>query len=135
MSVPLDDLARDLLKAKNYAHVSVVRRDGTVQTAVVWVDVDEHDHVIVNSATGRGWPNNLRRTGAATVSVHSEESGYAYTSIETRLLEARTSDGQAVIDALSRKYTGEDYPAGYDAPGSERITLVLEPVRVTSYGV
>jgi hypothetical protein len=94
---------RDLLKDRNFCHVAVPRKDGTIQTVVVWCDVDDDDNVVLNSAEGRAWPANLRRAGRATVTVMNMANPLEYLSLVGRL-EQDTNDGaDDVIDALSRK--------------------------------
>jgi hypothetical protein len=48
----LDPTDRSILEGKNYAHVSTLRDDGTIQTVPVWVDVDE-DSVVLNRQLSR----------------------------------------------------------------------------------
>ena len=54
-------------EGKNYAHVSVPRQDGTVQSVIVWTHADDEGNVTLNSAEGRYWPANLRKAGTATI--------------------------------------------------------------------
>jgi PPOX class probable F420-dependent enzyme len=123
--------ARDVIKARNFCHVAVPRKDGTIQTVVVWCDVDDDDHVVLNSAEGRAWPANLRRAGRGTVTVMNMEDPLEYVSIVGRL-EQDTNDGaDDVINALSHKYDGSDYDF---RPGEQRVTFRLVPERIIHKG-
>jgi PPOX class probable F420-dependent enzyme len=122
---------RDLLKDRNFCHVAVPRQDGTIQTVVVWCDLDDDDHVVLNSAEGRAWPANLRRAGRATVTVMNMENPLEYVSLVGRLEEDTNDGADDVIDALSRKYDGRDYD---HVPGQQRVTFRLAPERLTHRG-
>ena len=127
MADTLEGPARALFSAPNYAHLSVARRDGSIQNAVIWVDVDDAGRIVVNSEEGRAWPANLRRAGQATVSIHNPETPQEYVAVSASLT-GDTNEGAAdVIEALSHKYTGNPYPADK----SKRVTFTLTPERVT----
>jgi PPOX class probable F420-dependent enzyme len=129
----MNSSVRALFEAKNFAHLSVARRDGSIQTAVIWVHTDDSGNLIVNSAEGRAWPANLRREGRATVSVHNAENPYEFASIGVTLTGDTHEGADSVIDALAKKYMGVDtYPLHSD--DEQRVTLTLTPDRVTYRG-
>jgi PPOX class probable F420-dependent enzyme len=121
---------RELLKEPNFCHVAVPAEDGTIQTVVVWCDVDD-DQVVLNSAEGREWPANLRRAGQATVTVMNLQNPQEYVSIVGRLVEDTNEGADDVINALAHKYDGRDYPF---RPGQQRVTFKLAPERVVHRG-
>jgi PPOX class probable F420-dependent enzyme len=115
-------------EGKNYAVLSIPRKDGTVQSVVVWANV-EGDALAVNSAEGRSWPANLRAAKTATVTAFADGNPYEWASV-TGSLALDTHDGaDAHIDALANKYIGQDYP--YREPGEQRVKFTLAPERVT----
>lgn len=128
MSVTIDGKAEELLRAKNFANVATLRADGSVQVAPVWVDVQD-GRPVVNSAEGRAWPNNLERDPRVTLSVQNMENPYQYVEIRGRVTE-RTQDGaDEHINALAKKYLGEDeYP--FRQPGEQRVIIRIEPEHV-----
>lgn len=129
----LDDRDRELLADKNFCHVATLREDGTIHDVPVWVDVDG-DELVLNSAEGRIWPENLRRTGAGTFTVQNLENPYEYVTIEGRLEEATHDGADEHIDKLAKKYLGEDkYP--YLGPGEQRVIIRIRPERVDGFGV
>ena len=132
MSETLNGSVRALVEGKNFAHLSVLRKDGTIQSAVVWVHTDGDD-LVINSAEGRGWPANLRRTGQATISIHNQENPYEFASIACKLTGDTHEGADDVIDALAKKYMDADsYP--FRQEGEQRVTFTLTPGRVTHYG-
>jgi PPOX class probable F420-dependent enzyme len=133
METKLEGRARELVSDKNFAHVSIPRKDGTVQSVVVWADVDNEGRVVLNSAEGRAWPANLRRAGTATVSVANHDNPYEFVAITGRLVEDTHEGADDVIDGLAKKYLDADsYP--FRKNGEQRITFVLEPERVSHHG-
>jgi PPOX class probable F420-dependent enzyme len=124
----LDDAAvRALLEAPNYAVISTLNADGSIESAVVWASL-EGDELAVNSAVGRGWPNNLERDPRVTLLVFPADNPYEY--VEIRGTAAGTLDGaDDHIDRLAKKYINQDkYP--YRQDGEQRIKYVITPQRV-----
>jgi PPOX class probable F420-dependent enzyme len=117
---------RELISAPNFCHVAVPADDGTIQTVVVWVDLDG-DRIVLNSAEGRSWPANLRSAGRATLTVMNLDDPQEFVSIVARLVEDTNDGADDVINALAHKYEGRDYDF---QPGQQRVTFRLEPERV-----
>jgi PPOX class probable F420-dependent enzyme len=125
MSATIDGRAEELLKGKNFANVATLRRDGSVQVAPVWVDVQD-GRAVVNSAKGRAWPTNLERDARVTLSVQNMENPYEYVEIRGRVVEQTTDGADEHIDSLAKKYLGQDeYP--YRQPGEQRVIIRIEP--------
>ncbi|MEA2207924.1 MAG: hypothetical protein QOF54_401 [Solirubrobacteraceae bacterium] len=128
MSATIDGRAEELLKGKNFANVATLRRDGSVQVAPVWVDV-QGGQAVVNSAKGRAWPTNLERDPRVTVSVQNMENPYEYVEIRGRVVEQTTEGADEHINSLAKKYLGQDeYP--YRQPGEQRVIIRIEPEHV-----
>jgi len=125
----LEGPALDLLKAPNVATFSTLRKDGTIQSVVVWADADDEGRVVLNSAEGRAWPANLRRTGHATVTVLNRDNPMEFVAVTGDLDVDTSDDGVDVINQLSNKYIGSDYP--WLQEGETRVTFRLKPKKVT----
>jgi len=125
-----DPPVKELLEQPNYAVISTLNRDGSIHNTIVWIGA-EGDQVAVNSAIGRLWPTNLQRDPRVTVIVY--EDGNPYNFVEIRGTAAGSTEGaDEHIDALAKKYTGEDeYP--YRRPGEQRIKFMIEPTHVRLY--
>ncbi len=129
MAAELSGRARELLEqGKNFGHVVTLREDGSPLPVLVWVDLED-GRVAINSAEGRTWPENLRRTGRATITVADHDNPYNYVTIDGRLVEDTHEGADAHIDRLANKYMGVDsYPLRKE--GEVRIKFLLEPERI-----
>jgi PPOX class probable F420-dependent enzyme len=128
MSATIDGQAEELLKAKNFCNVSTLRADGSVHSTPVWVDIQDGKPTL-NSAEGRAWPRNLERDPRVTLTVQNMDNPYQYVEVRGKVVE-RTHDGaDEHIDALAKKYLGEDtYP--HRQPGEQRVIIRVQPEHV-----
>src|SRR3954451_20966595 len=121
-----DPGVRELLDKPNHAVLSTLNADGSVHSAVVWLNVED-GHVAVNSSRGRAWPSNLERDPRATLVVLDQGNPYEYVEIKGEAVEA--GGGDEHIDALAQKYIGQErYP--WRQPGEERVKFHIRPARV-----
>jgi PPOX class probable F420-dependent enzyme len=121
----------DLFKDANYCVVTTLRGDGSPQSTVVWVDLDDDGVPTFNTARGRAKPSNLENDSRVSLLVVKGGDFYTWVSIDGRA-ELTTEGAHEQIDALSRKYDGE--PWKY-RDGEERIKVRVLPERFTSYGL
>ena len=125
MSATIEGRSEELLQAKNFCLVSTIRSDGSVHSAPVWVDVQD-GRPVLNTAEGRAWPRNLERDPRVTLTVQNMDNPYEYVAIRGRVAE-RTHDGaDEHIDAMAKKYLGQDtYP--FRQPGEQRVIIKVDP--------
>ena len=110
MSATIEGRSEELLKAKNFAVVSTIRPDGSIHAAPVWVDLQD-GRPVLNTAEGRAWPRNLERDPRVTLTVQNMENPYEYVTIRGRVAEQTREGADEHIDALAKKYLGQDtYP-------------------------
>ncbi len=132
MPASIDDRSRELLGAKNFAHVATISSDGTPHVAVAWVDADG-DEVLVNSAEGRVWPRNLERDPRVTVVVANHDNPYEYVTIKGEAVEITPESADEHIDALAKKYLDADsYP--FRQEGEVRLKIRIRPDKVSLRG-
>lgn len=132
MSATIDGRAEELLRAKNFCHVSTLRADGSVHSAPVWVDVQD-GRPVVNTAEGRAWPRNLERDPRATLVVQNMENPYEYLEVRGRVAERTTEGADEHIDALAKKYMDKDsYP--FRQPGEQRVIIRFDPEHAYVWG-
>jgi PPOX class probable F420-dependent enzyme len=123
---------RDILDKRAFAHLATVGPDGTPQVTPVWVDFDG-SHVRINTARGRVKERNLRRAPRVALSVQDPDNPYRYVQIRGRVVEMTEEGADAHIDALARKYLGQErYP--YRRPGEVRVMVKILPERVQGMG-
>ena len=132
MAAKLEGRVRELLEQPNFVAVATNTEHGSPDVKVVWADVDD-DHVVLNSAEGRKWPERLRRDPRVTVTVVNHENPYEYAMIKGRLAEDTHEGADESIDRLAKKYLGKDeYP--FRRPGEQRVMFRIEPEKIVHHG-
>jgi PPOX class probable F420-dependent enzyme len=129
MADKLEGQAEAILAAPNHVTLSIPRKDGTVQSVIVWADAQD-GQVVINGAEGRAWVANLRRAKTATVVAMNDGSPWDYATVTgTLVAEASGPEADDHIDQLSKKYLGVDeYP--YRSETEKRVKFTLKPERV-----
>ena len=123
---------RDLFDKKSFAHLATVGADGAPQVTPVWIDYDG-THIRFNTARGRVKTRNLERNPTIALSVQDPENPYRYVQIKGRVTEMTEQGADAHIDALAKKYLGQDrYP--HRRPGEVRVTVKVAPEKIQSMG-
>jgi PPOX class probable F420-dependent enzyme len=113
-----------LFRDANYAVVTTVDERGRPHATMVWVDSDGED-VLFNTTTVRAKARHLAQTPYASVLVFADP----YRWIEVEGPVETTEEGAADhIDALARKYTGEDFTRH-----ENRMIVRVHPERVVEY--
>jgi PPOX class probable F420-dependent enzyme len=123
---------RDLFTKKAFAHLATVGKDGAPQSTPVWLDYDG-THVRFNTARGRVKDRNLQRNPRVALSMLDPENPYRYIQVRGRVVEMTEKDADAHIDALAKKYIGQDkYP--WRRPGEVRVTVKVLPEKIQTMG-
>ncbi|SFB07787.1 PPOX class probable F420-dependent enzyme [Amycolatopsis marina] len=129
MTVKFNEAVRGLLDGKNFATVATVNPDGGPQSSVVWVKRDG-DTLLYSTTRGRRKELNHRRDPRISVSIFETENPYNYVEIRGTV-ELTEEGGRELIDELSNKYGGKDYPA--EAEGTVRIVVRVIPEKITGF--
>ena len=123
---------RDLFDKKTFAHVATIGADGAPQVTPVWIDYDGQ-HIRFNTARGRVKTQNLERSPKIALSIQDPENPYRYIQVRGRVVEVTEKGADEHIDALAKKYLGQDrYP--YRRPGEVRVTVKVMPEKIQSMG-
>jgi PPOX class probable F420-dependent enzyme len=109
-TLPLPDALRELLAKPNPAVVATLRRDGAPVTVATWYALDG-DRILLNMDHSRVRVKHLRRDPRVSVTVTDEADWYTHVSFVGRVVEWAEDEQLADIDRLSRRYTGNAYPA------------------------
>lgn len=125
----LTDLARELLSGPNFATVATLTATGTPHQTVVWAG-EREGRVIFSTVRGRVKERHLLVDPRISVLVMDAEDPYRFvTLVGTASLEDEGAD--ALIDEMSRKYTGEPWVESATAP---RVNVLVDVERVIEYG-
>jgi PPOX class probable F420-dependent enzyme len=131
MNEPGDRLTPDdvgLLTGRNFAHLGVIRPDGTPHVSVVWIDAAD-GRVLVNSAVGRVKDRYLRKDPRVSVTVHDERDPYRWIRVDGEVEDFVTGEeAERHIDELNRRY--HDGEAWTSTSGQQRVIYRIRPRRV-----
>jgi PPOX class probable F420-dependent enzyme len=123
---------RDIFDKKSFVHLATVNTNGTPQVTPVWCDFDGA-HVRLNTARGRVKDRNLRANPRVALSVQDPDNPYRYVQVQGRVVEMTEQGADAHIDALAKKYIGQDrYP--WRKPGEVRVLVKVVVERVQGMG-
>ena len=100
------DLFADETRA--FAFLATTMSDGSPQVTPVWFNTDGDD-ILINSAQGRVKDHNMRERPQVALAIVDPRSPYRYVSLRGRVVEINTEGGWAHIDALAKKYTGNEH--------------------------
>ena len=129
MAEKIEGRVAELLEAKNFAQVATTRQDGSPHVTPVWVDHDG-EHVVINTAEGRDWPANARRSGQIAINVLNQENPYEYVYIRGTVAEDTEDGADEHIDKMAKKYMDVDeYP--FRQEGETRIIIKVAPDKIT----
>jgi hypothetical protein len=124
----MDERARRLLEGKNFATVSMSRRDGSTFSVFTWIHI-EGDRIVLNSSEGRVWPKIVTRDPRVTILVADQEDPYCYAQWRGRITETVHEGALEHINELSYKYTGHEYTGGYE--GEVRVKYYVDAELIT----
>jgi PPOX class probable F420-dependent enzyme len=119
---------QELLTGKNFAHLAVIRPDGTPHVSVTWIDTAD-GFVLVNTAVGRVKDRYVRRDPRVSVTLHDERDPYRWIRIDGAVEDFVTGEeAERHIDELNRRYhDGEPWTS---TPGQRRVIYRIRPRRV-----
>ncbi len=126
MSTALPDLVRQLLDRNAYFVLSTTGPDGAPQSSVVWAQADGDD-VLVSTLRGRRKELNIRREPRVSLCAYDPENPFAYVEVRGTV-SVTENGGRELIEELSRRYTGNDYPQ--EPAENVRVVLRITPTRV-----
>jgi PPOX class probable F420-dependent enzyme len=128
----LSDAEHAFLENPFVGVVTTLHADGSPQSTVVWVDVDDEGPSI-NTAYGRVKPRNLARDPRLSLVVVDPGDPYRWVKVSgTGTLVDEGADEH--IDRLSEKYTGNPVYANR-TPDERRVTVRIAPTRILSRGL
>ena len=144
--------ARDLLGAPHYGHLATVNPDGSPQSSVIWLRIDElprspaggstrgpvdhaqnslHDSIVFATRSRSQKAENIRREPRVALSIHDAINPYRAVEIRGRAEVGPVADPH-LLDELANAYLGVDrYPYPRSGEGAE-IRIVAD--RLVDHG-
>lgn len=120
---------RDLLSRPNFAHLATLMPDGSPNTTPVWIGV-RGDQVLIGTGEGSLKVRNLRRDPRLALSVVDFHNPYEEVQIRGHVVEFRDDSKFEIMDEISRKYTGKEFP-WRDPAGRVALIIDVEKARYT----
>ena len=112
-------------KKKAFANLATLMPDGSPQVTPVWIDY-ANGVLRVNTAKGRTKARNMATGSRVAVAIQDPDNPYRYLQVRGRVKHMTEQGADAHIDALAKKYLGQDkYP--YRRPGEVRQIYEIEP--------
>lgn len=122
----LADDVKALIRGANFAHLATLMPDGSPLVTPVWVDL-EGDRLLVGTGEGSLKAKNTRRESRVALSIVAFDNPYVEVQLRGRVAERWKDAEFKIMDRLSFKYTGEEFPMRQNP--AERVVLVIEVER------
>ena len=104
------ETVRALLDGPNYAHIATVLPDGAPHSVPVWIGL-EGGRIAFLTGPGSRKAQNLDRDPRVAISITAHDNPFTMAVIRGHVAERVDGDeAWAIIDRISRKYTGQPYP-------------------------
>ena len=118
----LDPKIQALLSRPNFAHLSTLMPDGSPNTTPVWIGVQD-DRILIGSGESSLKVRNLLRDPRLSLSVIDFHDPYEEVQIRGRVVEFGDDSKFEIMDEISHKYIGKEFP--FRNPVG-RVALIIE---------
>jgi len=123
----------DIFEKESFAHFATVLPDGTPHVTPVWVDHDDREYVLVNTARGRRKERNVRANPKVGVSVVDPDDPYRYVSVRGEA-ELTEEGAKAHIDELARRYFDVDEYPHHGEESGPRVLIRIPTEEISTSG-
>jgi len=120
--MPLEPKVHALLSRPDFAHLATLMPEGSPNTTPVWIGVRD-GRIVIGTGEFSLKVRNLRRDLRLSLSVVDFHDPYEEVQIRGRVVEFRDDSKFEVIDEISHKYIGKEFP-WRDPKG--RVALIIE---------
>lgn len=118
----LPENVKQLLDRTNFAHLATLMPDGSPNSTPVWVG-REGDRILVGTGGKSLKARNTKRDPRVAISMTDFKDPYTEIQLRGRVIEHRNDDDLKILDGISRKYIGKEFPMrGFE----DRVALVIE---------
>ena len=118
----LNEDARRLVDAPNFAALSTLMPDGAPKVEPVWIG-REGDHLLVATDSRGVKGRNLAGDDRVALSITNHHDPYEQLLVRGRVIETRPDNDLVVLDALSEQYLGRPFPR---RKWSSRVVYVIQ---------
>ena len=122
MAIALSSEIRQLLDRPNFVHLATLMSDGSPHSVPVWAG-READRIVICTGESSLKAKNTRRDPRVALSIVAFDDPYNEAQLRGRIVERRTDPDLKIIDAISRKYTGQPFPM---RSPEGRVALIIE---------
>jgi len=106
----LDPQVRELLEGPNFVSLATLTAEGAPHATTVWGDV-ERGHPCFFTQPSSFKARNIDREPRVAMTIFDRENPYRTGQLRGHVVETIWEDeALAIIDRMSRKYTGADFP-------------------------
>jgi len=123
------DLFADETQA--FLFLATTMEDGSPQVTPVWFNTDG-TYVLINSAKGRTKDRNMRARPRVAAAIMDPKNSYRYIQLRGNLVEITEEGARDHINALAKKYMGQDVYPG--PPDETRVTYKIEIEKSNTMG-
>lgn len=130
----IPDSHKDLIDRPIVVGLVTVMPDGQPQASPVWFSYDG-SHFTINTARGRAKDRNMTARPQVTLLFMDPENPYRYMEIRGKVESSTEEGGVESINALCKRYTGnDDYYGSMNADASQetRVVYKIKPERVVT---
>ncbi|MCD6401580.1 MAG: PPOX class F420-dependent oxidoreductase [Anaerolineales bacterium] len=120
------DLLSD--EKRSFAFLATIMNDGTPQVTPVWFNTDG-ENILINSAKGRVKDTNIRVNPYVAIAIVDPTDMYRYLQIRGKVVEITEKSAREHINALCKKYTGEDV-FNLNSPDEVRVIYKIRPINM-----
>jgi PPOX class probable F420-dependent enzyme len=118
-----------IIKDKNFAFLGTIMRDGRPQVSPIWIDIDDNNNILINTAHGRIKQKNIIRDPRVSLSLVDKNNPYSMITIQGIVIEQTTIGADEHIDKLAKKYLNIDrYPS--HSPSIQRVICKIKPEKM-----
>ena len=112
-----------VLDRPNFAHLATRGKDGAPHVDPVWI-LRDGNRLLIGTGETTLKAKNTARDARVAISIVDQKNPYDEVQLRGRVAERREDNDMKVMDAISRKYIGKEFPFMRGGPG--RVALVIE---------
>jgi PPOX class probable F420-dependent enzyme len=130
VAVSIPDRLKDLLKPETraFAHLALVRGDGTPHVTPIWFDYDGQNFIF-NTARGRVKDRIMHRHPVVSFAISDPADPYRYIQVTGPVVSETEEGAREQINKLHQKYRGNpNYPV---RQGEVRVTYKVQPQHIS----